>query len=60
MKKILSVIILFLLTSSVSANDRNIELDKLFLELKKIFHLYLQELHNRFGRCGVLTPQIKN
>ena len=35
MKKILSVIILFLLTSSVSANDRNIELDKLFLELKK-------------------------
>ena len=35
MKKILSVIILFLLTSSVSANDRDIELDKLFLELKK-------------------------
>ena len=35
MKKILSVVILFLLTSSVSANDREIELDKLFLELKK-------------------------
>ena len=35
MKKILSVIILFLFTSSVSANDRDIELDKLFLELKK-------------------------
>ena len=35
MKKILSVIILFLLTSSVSASDRDIELDKLFLELKK-------------------------
>ena len=35
MKKILSIIILFLSTSSVSANDRDIELDKLFLELKK-------------------------
>ena len=35
MRKILSIIILFLLTSSLSANDRNVELDKLFLELKK-------------------------
>ena len=35
MKKILSVIILFLFTSSVSANDRDVELNKLFLELKK-------------------------
>ena len=35
MKKILSIIILFLSTSSLSANDRDIELDKLFLELKK-------------------------
>ena len=35
MKKILSIIILFLSTITVSANDRNIELDKLFLELKK-------------------------
>ena len=35
MKKILSIIILFLSTSTLSANDRDIELDKLFLELKK-------------------------
>ena len=35
MRKILSIIILLLSTSSLSANDRNIELDKLFLELKK-------------------------
>ena len=35
MKKILSIIILFLSTINVSANDINIELDKLFLELKK-------------------------
>ena len=35
MKKILSIIILFLSTTALSANDRNVELDKLFLELKK-------------------------
>jgi len=35
MKKILSVIILFVLTTNLSANDRDIELDKLFIELKK-------------------------
>jgi len=35
MKKILSIIILFISTITVSANDRDIELDKLFLELKK-------------------------
>jgi len=35
MKKILSIIILFLSTITLSANDRNVELDKLFLELKK-------------------------
>ena len=35
MKKILSIIILFLSTSALSANDRDVELDKLFLELKK-------------------------
>ena len=35
MKQILSIIILFLLTTTLSANDRNAELDKLFLELKK-------------------------
>ena len=35
MKQILSIIILFLLTTTLSANDRNDELDKLFLELKK-------------------------
>ena len=35
MKKILSIIILFFLTTNLSANDRNVELDKLFLELKK-------------------------
>ena len=35
MKKILSIIILFLSTSTLSANDRDVELDKLFLELKK-------------------------
>ncbi len=35
MKKILSIIILLLSTSTLSANDRDVELDKLFLELKK-------------------------
>ena len=35
MRKILAIIILFLSTSPLIANDRNIELDKLFLELKK-------------------------
>ena len=35
MKQILSIIILFLSTTILSANDRNAELDKLFLELKK-------------------------
>ena len=35
MKKILAIIILFFSASSLSANDRNVELDKLFLELKK-------------------------
>jgi len=35
MKKILSVILFFVLTTNLSANDRDIELDKLFLELKK-------------------------
>ena len=33
MKKILSIIILFVLTTNLSANDRDVELDKLFLEL---------------------------
>tara|TARA_B100001057_G_scaffold489465_1_gene575785 strand:+ start:635 stop:1180 length:546 start_codon:yes stop_codon:yes gene_type:complete len=35
MKKILSIFILFVLTTNLSANDRDVELDKLFLELKK-------------------------
>ena len=35
MKKILTVIILFLSTTTLNANDRDVELDKLFLELKK-------------------------
>ena len=35
MNKILSIVILLLSTSVLNANDRNIELDKLFLELKK-------------------------
>jgi tetratricopeptide (TPR) repeat protein len=35
MKKILTIIILFLSTTTLNANDRDIELDKLFLELKK-------------------------
>ena len=35
MKRILTIIILFLSTTSLSANDRDVELDKLFLELKK-------------------------
>ena len=35
MKKILIIFILFLSTTTLSANDRNLELDKLFLELKK-------------------------
>ena len=35
MNMILSIIILFFLTTNLSANDRDVELDKLFLELKK-------------------------
>jgi tetratricopeptide (TPR) repeat protein len=35
MRKILSIIILFVLTTNLSANDRDTQLDKLFLELKK-------------------------
>ena len=35
MKKILLIIILFLSTTNLSANERDHELDKLFLELKK-------------------------
>ena len=35
MKKILSIIILFLSTSILSANERDVQLDKLFIELKK-------------------------
>ena len=35
MKKILSSIIFILLTTNSIANDRNLELDKLFIELKK-------------------------
>ena len=60
MKKILSIIILFVLTTNLSANDRDVELDKLFLELKKIFHLYHQELLRKFGRYGARILQIKN
>ena len=35
MSKILAIFILFLSTTTLSANDRDVELDKLFLELKK-------------------------
>ena len=35
MKKILAIIILILSTTTLSANDRDVELNKLFLELKK-------------------------
>ena len=35
MNKILTIIILFFSTTTLSANDRDVELDKLFLELKK-------------------------
>jgi len=35
MKKFFVIIVLFLSTATLSANDRNAELDKLFLELKK-------------------------
>ena len=35
MKKILTIIILFFTTTTLNANDRDVELDKLFLELKK-------------------------
>ena len=35
MKRILTIVILFLSTTTLSANDRDDELDKLFLELKK-------------------------
>ena len=35
MKKILTIIILFFSTTTLNENDRDVELDKLFLELKK-------------------------
>ena len=35
MKKILTIIILFFSTTTLSANERNLELDKLFIDLKK-------------------------
>ena len=35
MKKILTIIILIFTTTTLSANDRDVELNKLFLELKK-------------------------
>ena len=35
MNKILSIIILFLSTTTLSANERDTQLDKLFTELKK-------------------------
>jgi len=41
MRKILSIIILFVLTTNLSANDRNVELDKLFLELKKKYSIFI-------------------
>jgi hypothetical protein len=60
MRKILSIIILFVLTTNLSANDRNVELDKLFLELKKNIPSLSSELLSKFGRYGVHIPQIKN
>jgi hypothetical protein len=60
MKKILTIIILFLSTTTLNANDRDVELDKLFLELKKIFHLYHLELLSKSGCCGAHILQIKN
>ena len=35
MKKILTIIILFFSTTALAANERNLELDKLFIDLKK-------------------------
>ena len=35
MKKILTIIILFFSTTTLGANERNLELDKLFIDLKK-------------------------
>ena len=35
MKKILTIIILFFSTTTLIANERNLELDKLFIDLKK-------------------------
>ena len=35
MKKILTIIILLFSTTTLKANDRDVELDKLFFELKK-------------------------
>ena len=46
MKKILTIIILFLSTTTLNANDREVELDKLFLELKK----NIQSLSSRIAQ----------
>ena len=59
-EKILTVIFLFLSTSILSANERDAQLDKLFNELKRIFHPPHQVLLNKFGLYGALIPQIKN
>ena len=61
MKKFFLIIILSLSTTTLSANDRDAELDKLFLELKKNNTIFIiRNLLNRYGCYGALILQIKN
>jgi hypothetical protein len=60
MKKIVTAIVIFFLSSVSFADDQERELDKLFLELKKIFPQNLLILNNKFGFSGALIHLMKN
>jgi hypothetical protein len=60
MKKIVTAIVIFFLSSVSFADDQERELDKLFLELKKIFLQSLLKLNNKFGLSGVHIRPMKN
>ena len=60
MKKILVTIVVFFTTITVNANDRDVELNKLFLELKKIILHSPLLLSNKSGFFGALTQLMKN
>ena len=56
MKKILTIIIIFLSTTTLSANDRDAELNKLFLELKKNIPSLSQGIAQQIWRLWSTHP----